>query len=163
MKHQARPPVRRVKTARGPASPAALEALRGSDAVILGPSNPVSSIGTILALDGVADAVRQAPCRIAVSPVVLGVAAGDAGVRHHARARRRLLAAERGTDTPPGTAGRYRGLVQHFVLDRADSGHGPQVERLGLRPVTCDLLNPGELARTLVRLSQRAERAAPSR
>jgi len=127
VKEKANPPVRRVEVARGPASPAALTALRDSDAVILGPSNPVSSIGPILALDGVGDAVSAVPCRIAASPTVLGAGPGDAGVRHHAMARRRLLASDGDTDTPAGIARRYSGLVQHFVLDRTDSGQAPEI------------------------------------
>jgi LPPG:FO 2-phospho-L-lactate transferase len=155
VKEKAHPPVRQVKVARGPASPAALTALRDSDAVILGPSNPVSSIGPILALDGVGDAVSGVPCRIAASPTVLGAGPGDAGVRHHALARQRLLAADGDADTPADIARRYSGLVQHFVLDRSDSGQAPAIERLALKPMTCDLLNPGELARALVGLSRR--------
>ena len=159
VKEQAQPPVRQVKVAHGPASPAALTALRASDAVILGPSNPVSSIGPILALDGVGDAVSGVPCRIAASPTVLGTGPGDAGVRHHALARRRLLAADGDTDTPAGIARRYSGLVQHFVLDRTDSGQAPEIERLALKPVTCDLLNAAELARALVDLSRQGRPA----
>jgi 2-phospho-L-lactate transferase/gluconeogenesis factor (CofD/UPF0052 family) len=113
----------------------------------------VSSIGPILALDGVADAVRRVPCRIAASPTVLGTGPGGAGVRHHARARQRLLAADGDADTPADIARRYAGLVQHFVLDRTDSGQAPEIERLALKPTTCDLLDPGELARALVGLS----------
>jgi LPPG:FO 2-phospho-L-lactate transferase len=163
VQEEARPRVKEVKVARGPASPAALGALLGSDAVILGPSNPVSSIGTILALAGVEDAVRRAPCRIAVSPVVLGAGTADAGIRHHARARERLLAASGGTDTPPDIASRYDGLVQHFVLDRTDSGHVPEIERLGLDPVTCNVLDPDDLARALVSLSLRGRSARQAR
>jgi LPPG:FO 2-phospho-L-lactate transferase len=163
VQEEARPPVKEVKVARGPASPAALGALRGSDAVVLGPSNPVSSIGTILALDGVEEAVRRAPRRIAVSPVVLGVGTGDAGIRHHARARERLLAAEDRADTPPDIARRYDGLVQHFVLDRTDSGHVPEIERLGLDPVTCDVLHADDLAQALVSLSTRGKSAQHAR
>ena len=159
VREQAQPPVRQVKVARGPASPAALQALRDSDAVILGPSNPVSSIGPILALDGVGDAVSGVPCRIAASPTVLGTGPGDAGVRHHARARQRLLAAGGDADTPADIARRYSGLVQHFVLDRTDSGHVPEIERLALKPITCDLLDPGELARALVSLSRQGSAA----
>lgn len=162
VKEQAHPPVSRVTVARGPASPAAIEALRDSDAVILGPSNPVSSIGPILALDGVADAVRGVPCRIAASPTVLGTGPGDAGVRHHARARQRLLAADGDADTPAGIARRYAGLIQHFVLDEADSGHAPEIERLALKPTTCDVLDPGELARALVSLCRQGRTAGPA-
>jgi LPPG:FO 2-phospho-L-lactate transferase len=163
VKEQARPQVAEVRVARGPASPAALAALRGSDAVILGPSNPVSSIGPILALAGISDAVRRVPCRIAASPIALGAGPGDAGVRHHTRARQCLLSAEAGADTPGDIARRYSGLIEHFVLDRADAGQVPEIERLALNPVTCDLLSPEDLAGALVRLSARGRPAQRAR
>jgi LPPG:FO 2-phospho-L-lactate transferase len=153
VKERAHPEVRQVRVPPGPASPAALDALRQADAVILGPSNPVSSIGPVLSRDGLCDLVRQARRRIAVSPVVLGTGPPDAAVSHHARARQRLLAAEGAADTPEGIARLYAGLVQDYVLDTADSARVPDIERLGLHPVTCDLLNPTELARTLADLS----------
>jgi LPPG:FO 2-phospho-L-lactate transferase len=153
VKEGAYPPVRQVRIPRGPASPAALDALRHADTVILGPSNPVSSIGPILSRDGLSDLVRQARRRIAVSPVVLGASSPDAGVSHHARARQRLLDAEGAVDTPEGIAARYAGLVQDYLLDKADSARVPDIELLGLNPVTCDLLDPADLARTLADLS----------
>ena len=153
VKEKAQPPVRQARVARGSASPAALEALHAADTVILGPSSPVASVGPILALDEVSDAVRRAPCRIAVCPVVLGAGPTDAAVGHHARARQRLLAAEGAADTPVDIAKRYAGLVQHFVLDRTDTQYVTAIKRLALNPVTCDLLSPKELANLLVRLS----------
>ena len=153
VKEGAHPPVRQVRVPHGPASPAALDALRHADAVILGPSNPVSSIGPILSRDGLSDLVRQARCRIAVCPVVLRASPPDAAVSHHARARQRLLTAGGAVDTPEGTAKLYADLVQYFVLDRADSARVPEIERLALKPVTCDLLDSTELARTLADLS----------
>lgn len=149
----AHPPVREVRVPHGPASPAALDALRHADAVILGPSNPLSSIGPILSRYGLSDLVRQVRCRIAVCPVVLGISPPDDAVSHHTRARQHLLAPEGAVDTPEGIARRYAGLVQYFVLDRADSAQVPEIERLGLNPVTCDLLDSTELARTLADLS----------
>lgn len=153
VRENAHPPVRQVCVPDGPASPAALEALRRADAVILGPSNPVSSIGPILSRHGLSDLVRQVRCRIAVCPVVLGISPPDASVIHHANARQGLLTAGGTEDTPGGIARLYADLVQYFVLDRADSAHVPEVERLGLNPVICDLLNSMELARTLADLS----------
>jgi LPPG:FO 2-phospho-L-lactate transferase len=153
VRESALPLVQKVRVPRGPASPAALEALRCADAVILGPSNPVSSIGPILARDGLSDLIRQVRCRIAVCPVVLGISSSDAGVSHHARARQRLLSAAGAEDTPEAIAGLYAGLVQHFVLDETDSAWVPGIERLGLDAVTCDLLDSTELARTLADLS----------
>lgn len=153
VKESAHPLVREVRLPPGPASPAAHEALRRADAVILGPSNPVSSIEPILTRHGLSDLVRQVRCRIAVCPVVLGISSPDAGVSHHARARQRLLATRGAVDTPEGIARLYAGLVQHFVLDRTDSAQVPEIGRLGLNPVTCDLLDSTELARTLADLS----------
>jgi LPPG:FO 2-phospho-L-lactate transferase len=153
VRERAQPRVRQSRLARGSASPAALEVLRGADTVILGPSNPVASIGAILALDGVSEAVQQVPRRIAVSPVVLGTGPGDDAVRHHSLARQRLLDAEGAADTPGEAARRYAGLVQHFVLDRADSGHVPEIKPLPLELTMCDLLNPKDLAGALVNLS----------
>jgi LPPG:FO 2-phospho-L-lactate transferase len=153
VRESALPLVQEVRIPRGPASPAALEALRRADAVILGPSNPVSSIEPILTRHGLIDLVRQVRCRIAVCPVVQGISSSDPGVSHHARARERLLTAGGAVDTPEGIARLYVGLVQHFVLDRADSTQVPEIERLGLNPVTCDLLDPMKLARTLADLS----------
>jgi LPPG:FO 2-phospho-L-lactate transferase len=153
VRERAQPRVRQARLACGSASPAALEVLREADAVVLGPSNPIASIGAILALDGVREAVRRATKSIAVSPVVLGTGPGDDAVRHHSRARQRLLDAEGAADTPAEAAKRYAGLVQHFVLDRADSGHIPEIKPLPLKLTTCDLLNPKDLAGALVNLS----------
>jgi LPPG:FO 2-phospho-L-lactate transferase len=56
-----------------PATPEVLEAITSARAVIIGPSNPVISIGPILALDGVKDAIRDAAAPVvAVSPLVEG-------------------------------------------------------------------------------------------
>jgi LPPG:FO 2-phospho-L-lactate transferase len=53
------------------ASPAALAAIAAADAIIIGPSNPVASIGPILAVDQLRDALAAAPARVvAVSPIV---------------------------------------------------------------------------------------------
>jgi LPPG:FO 2-phospho-L-lactate transferase len=160
VKEGARPAVRQVRVPPGPASPAALDALLHADAVILGPSSPVASIGPILSRDGLTDLVRQVRCRIAVSPVVLASTPPDAGVSHHARARQRLLDAGGAVDTPDGIAKLYAGLVEYFVLDRADSARVPEIGRLGLTPVTCDLLDVAELARTLAELAAAAPPAA---
>jgi len=54
-------------------TPEVLAALAGARAIVIGPSNPIISIGPILALNGVADAIRDSPAPVvAVSPVVHG-------------------------------------------------------------------------------------------
>ena len=72
----ARGPVEGVEVlGAGPAAPApeAIEAIASAEAVVIGPSNPVISIGPILAVGGIADALRatEAPV-VAVSPLVRG-------------------------------------------------------------------------------------------
>ncbi|MGH3837835.1 MAG: 2-phospho-L-lactate transferase [Pseudonocardiaceae bacterium] len=52
-----------------------LEAIAESDAVLLAPSNPVVSIGSVLAIPGIRDGLRSAPARvIGLSPIVAGQA-----------------------------------------------------------------------------------------
>ncbi len=143
------PGVRAVLAGRGPAAPAALSALSVADAVVLGPSNPATSIGTILALDGMAEAVARVETVAAVSPTV--VAAPPAGaVEHHTRARRQLLAATGDEDSPAGVAAHYArchpGLVGSFVLDDGDAADAADVARSGLRPVLAPLLDPDGLS-----------------
>jgi LPPG:FO 2-phospho-L-lactate transferase len=58
---------------RAPPSDAVLQAIAGADAIVIGPSNPVISIGPILALPGMREALRAAPAPVvAVSPFVGG-------------------------------------------------------------------------------------------
>ena len=63
-------------------APGVIDAIRSAEAVILAPSNPVSSIGPILAVPGIRDALRESRARIlAVSPIVGGAAvSGPAGI-----------------------------------------------------------------------------------
>ncbi len=145
-------PVRAAEPASGPAAGAALAAVAAADAVVLGPSNPVTSIGTILALDGMAEAVARAGLVVAVSPSVGGVPPTGA-VAHHARARRELLAASGDEDSAAGVAGHYArcfpGLVDTFVLDAADASLAAEVAATGMRPVLARVLDPRGLARTV--------------
>src|SRR5206468_11170469 len=56
-------------------APGVIDAIRGSEAVILAPSNPVSSIAPIMAVPGIREALRESRARIAaVSPIVAGAA-----------------------------------------------------------------------------------------
>ncbi len=81
-------------------APGVIEAIRSADIVLLAPSNPVTSIGPILAVPGIREALRQSRARIvAVSPIVggaavsgpAGAAAGGAGLRGIDCRRCRLL------------------------------------------------------------------------
>ena len=105
-------------------STAALDALAGAELVVLAPSNPIVSIGPILALSGVREAVAARPSA-AVSPIVAGRALrGPAD---------RMLGSLGHEVSALGVARLYAGLVQRFVLDEADAALAPAIEALGMR------------------------------
>ena len=92
------------------ATPAVLEAIAGARAVVVGPSNPVISIGPILAVRGLADALRATPAPVvAVSPVVGGAVVKGPTEPFLAWAGRELSAA--------GIAAQYAGLLDGMVAD----------------------------------------------
>jgi len=112
------------------ATPDALAAIEQADLLVFAPSNPFVSIGTILAVPGVASALRSAAAPlVAVSPIVAGQAlrgpadqmfeslGGEASVLGVAR-----LYTER-----------HPGLVEAIVIDLADEDLAPAIEALDLR------------------------------
>ena len=103
-------------------APGVLDALAAADAVLLAPSNPVVSVGTILAVPGIRDAIRSAPGRVVgLSPIVAG-----APVRGMADA---CLAAI-GVATSAEAVGRWYGsrawgadgVLDGWLVDSADAG-----------------------------------------
>ena len=158
VRERARPRIRSTLLSRATPSAAALGALRRADAVVLGPSNPVTSIGAILALRAVAPAVRRVGLRIAISPVVRKRPLRSASIAHHAHARRRVLEAEGRRDRAVSIAARYADLVEWFVLDEADEAEASAIRRLGLEVALTDLLDEERLAETLLALLQRSKR-----
>ncbi|NNG40202.1 2-phospho-L-lactate transferase [Flexivirga sp. ID2601S] len=116
VRHQASLPAQRFVVAgmnQAAAAPGVLDAIRGADLVILPPSNPVVSIGIILSVPGVRDALRgtKAPV-VGVSPLV-----GGAPVRGHADA---CLTAIGIPVTPDGVAGLYADFLDGWLVDKAD-------------------------------------------
>ena len=110
---------------------AVLEALAGSDLVIFCPSNPVVSIGPILAVPGMRKALltSSAP-KIAVSPIVGGRALkGPAD---------RMLDSLGHEVSSAGVARMYEGLVDAMVIDRVDERERPGIETLGMRVLATD-------------------------
>lgn len=142
--HRAAPPVRSVEhegaeVAR--AAPGVLEALGRADLVVLAPSNPVQSVGPILALPGVREALAPRPT-VAVTPVVSGrpPAAGPERSRAHVRAA--FMAARGLAHRATEVARCYLGLVDGFVLDEADEAEREEIEALGVAVLLADTLAP---------------------
>jgi LPPG:FO 2-phospho-L-lactate transferase len=116
---------------RARAAPGVLEALRGAERVLICPSNPVVSIGPILAVPGVREAIAASGAPVVgVSPIV-----GGAPVKGPADRLLRGIGVE---VSARGVAGMYRGLIGGFVLDRRDAEQAPDVEALGIRTAVVD-------------------------
>jgi LPPG:FO 2-phospho-L-lactate transferase len=95
--------------------PEALEAIAAADAIVIGPSNPIISIGPILAVPGMRDALRESPAPVvAVSPFVGGRAVKgptDAFMDHAGLER-----------SANGIAAAYRGVIDGLVADEPADG-----------------------------------------
>jgi LPPG:FO 2-phospho-L-lactate transferase len=120
--------------------PGVLEALAAAGVILVAPSNPYVSIGPILAVPGIREALerRSVPC-VAVSPLV-----GGRAVKGPADRMLRRLA---GGTSPAHVASCYRGLIDALVLDVADA---PVELPDGVRPVaTHTLMTDAEAARRL--------------
>ena len=96
------------------AAPGVLESLGAADVVIFAPSNPYLSIGPVLAVAAIRDALegRLARC-VAVSPLVGGEAVTGPAAR--------MLTRMAGGATPRHVAERYSGLVDALVIDESDA------------------------------------------
>jgi LPPG:FO 2-phospho-L-lactate transferase len=106
-------------------SPAALVALATAELVVIGPSNPIVSIGPILAIPGMREALLASPApRIGVSGIVAGRALrGPAD---------RMLSSLGHESSALGVARLYEGLLDRFVIDEQDEALAPQIEALGM-------------------------------
>lgn len=103
-----------VRRSREPpvATPEVIAAIEASDAVVIGPSNPVTSISPILECAGVREALRRHRRVIAVSPFI-----GDAPVSGPAAA---LMRASGREPSSVGTYGLYEDFVDVFIQDIRD-------------------------------------------
>jgi LPPG:FO 2-phospho-L-lactate transferase len=99
-------------------TPEVREALRDADAIVLGPSNPVISIGPILAVPGIRDAITTSPAPVlAVSPYVAGAVVKGPTDRFMEGIGRPTSAA--------GVASLYAGLINAMVVDEGDPDPPP--------------------------------------
>ncbi len=104
-------------------APGVLDAVRDADVVVLPPSNPVVSVGTVLAIPGVRDALRDAPAPVVgVSPVI-----GGAPVRGIADACLAAIRDETSADAVARHYGRRAdgGVLDAWLVDTADRGAVP--------------------------------------
>jgi LPPG:FO 2-phospho-L-lactate transferase len=132
------------------ASPAegVIDAILDSNLIIVCPSNPIVSIGTILSIRGVREALRRSGARkVAISPIVSG-----APLKGPADKLMTGLGLE---VSAYSVACLYRDFLNTFVLDQADEKEKDKIERLGIKVVlTNTIMRTLEdkimLARTLI-------------
>ncbi|WP_405980416.1 2-phospho-L-lactate transferase [Streptomyces sp. NBC_00158] len=107
-------------------APGVLDAIAGADVILFPPSNPVVSIGTILAVPGIREALAAAPAPVVgLSPIV-----GGAPVRGMAD---KVLAAVGVESTAAAVARHYgSGLLDGWLVDTSDADAVTEVEAAGI-------------------------------
>ena len=144
-RHQA-PPVHEVRfdgIERAEATARVRGELGFAETIVVAPSNPIVSIGPILAVRGIRDllaaARRGGTPVLAVSPIV-----GGKALRGPAD---RMLASLGHEPTALGVARLYVDVVDGFVLDTIDAALGPDVEALGMRTLITDTVMTDDASR----------------
>lgn len=119
-------------------APGVIDAIVNADLVLLAPSNPITSIGPILAVPGVREALHKTKGRIAaVSPIVAGEAvAGPAGI---------LMAAQGLPVSVAGVAQAYHDFLDMLIIDVRDAEAADELRKSGLRVL---------VAKTVMRTSE---------
>ncbi len=142
--------------AQAAAAPGVLEALGSAETVLICPSNPVVSIGPILAVPGVSEVLARRRDRVvAVSPIVAGAALkGPAD---------RMLRELGGESSVVGVARHYAAVAGTLVIDTADAAAAGGVEAAGMRCVVARTVMHGpEEAAALASTILAAMAPAPS-
>ena len=121
IKHQSEPEVLDVKFSKVSPSEGIIDAIKNSDAVIIGPSNPITSISPILSLEGVRDALKDAYV-IAVSPII-----GSDSVSGPASKFMKALDID---VSSVGVASLYKDFLDTMVIDNEDEDKKTEVNQI---------------------------------
>ncbi|WP_406533911.1 2-phospho-L-lactate transferase [Methanobrevibacter sp.] len=121
IKHQSQPNVVDVKFSKVSPSEGIIDAIKDSEAVIIGPSNPITSISPILSLEGVREALKETYV-IAVSPII-----GSGAVSGPASKFMKAL----GIDVSSiGVASLYQDFLDTMVIDDKDEDKKVEVNQI---------------------------------
>jgi LPPG:FO 2-phospho-L-lactate transferase len=128
-------------------APGVLEAIGSADAVVICPSNPVASVGPILAVPGIRDALAARRERVVgISGIVGG--APLAGMAD------RLMPVVGAEVSAVGAADSYRGLLGAWVIDEVDRQLRARIETTGIRAgVTDTIMRDDAAAERLARFA----------
>jgi LPPG:FO 2-phospho-L-lactate transferase len=114
-------------------APGVLDAIKQADAILIAPSNPIVSVGTILAVPGVHDALHEASGMvIAISPIV-----GGAPIKGPADKIMRGLGLE---VSAVGVTRCYRDFLDVMIIDEQDAQLTHEIEDLGIPVVVTDTI-----------------------
>jgi len=147
VKHRAEPTIHKIDfdgAERARPSPGVLKALAQAHGIVLCPSNPLISIGPILAVPGVREALRKRRKDVvAVCPIVGGKSLKGPSDR---------MMAQLGFDvSATGVARIYQDVCGTFLLDSADAGEQTAIEQLGMKVA---------ISSTIMRTTEDKERLA---
>ena len=113
-------------------APGVLDAIRHAEAIIICPSNPITSIGPILAVPGIRASLEEADAPVVgVSPII--GAAAISGPAH------KLMRASGGQASALGVAKCYGGFLDRFLIAAEDRSLAPEIENLGIGTVCADI------------------------
>jgi len=130
-------------------APGVVDSILNADAIIMCPSNPIVSIGTILSVKGIGSALEETEAKVAaISPIV-----GGSPIKGPADKLMRGLGLE---VSACAVASLYRTFLDIFVIDKVDQAEKERIEGLGLHVVTTntimrDLKDKVQLARVTLR------------
>ena len=107
-------------------APGVIEAITSADAVILAPSNPITSIGPILSVPGIREALCSARGKVAAVSPIIGNApvAGPAGI---------LMSAQGLACSIAGVAKAYEDFLDVLICDKRDARAADELRKSGLR------------------------------
>jgi LPPG:FO 2-phospho-L-lactate transferase len=136
VKRKTRPKVRGVvfkgsKTARPTRN--VIQSIMNAEGVIVCPSNPIVSIGAILAVKGIRSALRKTEARVvAISPII-----GGKTVKGPADKLMKAMGVEASAF---GVAHYYRDFLDSLIIDNIDENLAPRIRSLGIKPIVTQTL-----------------------
>jgi len=114
-------------------APRVLQSITEAEGIIISPSNPIVSIGAILAVKGIRSALRRTEARvIGISPIV-----GGKTVKGPADKLMKALGIE---CSAVGVAAAYRDFLDTLIIDEVDRKLAPRIRSLGIKPVVAQTL-----------------------
>lgn len=121
IQHKGIPKVLDLKYNKVKPAPGLIEAIKESEMVIIGPSNPITSVGPIISMKGVIEVLKKSFV-VAVSPIIGNKpVSGPAGKFMHAK----------GYEVSPyGVASMYQEFLDKFYIDHYDEDYQKKIEKL---------------------------------